>query len=307
MATNFSPCKGSYVLNQFPSNVMFGMNGFHVSASGAIQGHHGPLVLNSDGLLRCRGRLEHSSLSESARFPILLPRQDKLTELIIEKLHKENCHSDVSQTLSKARYTYWIPYGCASVCSMIRSCRVCRRYEGGPYIMPQMAALPKSRVQESPPFYRTGLDYFGPLFIKSNEDIRKAWVCLFTCMVTRAVHMELIQDMTTEEFLLGFKGFVSQRGASCEIVSDNATQFKAASKMIERAWKRIISCEEIHTYSSTTGITWKFIIELAPWMGGFYERLIGIVKRSSRKTVGRRLLSLIQLQTVIKEIESVGV
>ena len=45
MATNFSPCKGSYVLNQFPSNVMFGMNGFHVSASGAIQGHHGPLVL----------------------------------------------------------------------------------------------------------------------------------------------------------------------------------------------------------------------------------------------------------------------
>ena len=46
MATNFSPCKGSYVLNQFPSNVMFGMNGFHVSASGAIQGHHGPLVLH---------------------------------------------------------------------------------------------------------------------------------------------------------------------------------------------------------------------------------------------------------------------
>ena len=45
MATNFSPCKGSYVLNQFPSNVMFGMNGFHVSASGAIQGHHGPLVM----------------------------------------------------------------------------------------------------------------------------------------------------------------------------------------------------------------------------------------------------------------------
>ena len=48
MATNFSPCKGSYVLNQFPSNVMFGMNGFHVSASGAIQGHHGPLVLSSN-------------------------------------------------------------------------------------------------------------------------------------------------------------------------------------------------------------------------------------------------------------------
>ena len=45
MATKFSPCKGSYVLNQFPSNVMFGMNGFHVSASGAIQGHHGPLVI----------------------------------------------------------------------------------------------------------------------------------------------------------------------------------------------------------------------------------------------------------------------
>ena len=62
MATNFSPCKGSYVLNQFPSNVMFGMNGFHVSASGAIQGHHGPLVFLSNSI---------PSLSSNGRFSFL--------------------------------------------------------------------------------------------------------------------------------------------------------------------------------------------------------------------------------------------
>ncbi len=86
--------------------------------------------------------------------------------------------------------------------------------------MPPMSSLPKSRVNESPPFTRTGLDYFGPLYIKTTDGVKKVWVCLFTCMVTRAVHLELLQDMTAEEFLLGFKRFVSQRGTPAEVVSD---------------------------------------------------------------------------------------
>ncbi len=96
--------------------------------------------------------------------------------------------------------------------------------------MPQMSSLPRSRVQESPPFTKTGLDYFGPLYVKTTEGVKKTWVCLFTCMVTRAIHLELVQDMTTEEFLLGFRRFISQRGVHDEILSDNASQLKAASK-----------------------------------------------------------------------------
>ena len=263
------------------------------------------LYMDSEGLLRCRGRLENSDLSEGARCPIMLPRTDRLTHLIIEKIHKQSFHCGVSQTLARLRYKYWIPQGRATIRSILRSCTVCRRCEGGPYPMPPMASLPRSRVEKSSPFSRTGLDYFGPLYIKSSEGIKKVWVCLFTCMVTRAIHLELVQDMTAEEFLLGFKRFVSQRGVPAEIISDNASQFKVASKTLEMLFKRVLKHEDIQSYVSNSGINWKFIVELAPWMGGFYERLVGIVKRSLRKSLGRRMLTLIQLQTLLKEIESV--
>ena len=88
--------------------------------------------------------------------------------------------------------------------------------------------LEHGRVTEEIAFTRTGLDYLGPMIIKTTEGQMKVWVCLFTCMVTRAIHLELLQDMSSEEFLLGFRRFVSQRGSPVEIISDNALQFKTA-------------------------------------------------------------------------------
>ncbi len=157
--------------------------------------------------------------------------------------------------------------------------------------MPRMPALPRTRVSEAHPFIHTGLDYMGPLQIKTSDGAKKVWICLFTCLVTRAVHLELVLDMSAEEFLLGFKRFISQRGTPRDIISDNAAQFKAAGATIESVWTRVIHSEDVQTQISTRGIKWNFIVELAPWMGGFYERLVGVVKRSFRKTVGRRLLT----------------
>ena len=96
-----------------------------------------------------------------------------------------------------------------------------------------MAPLPKTRVTSVVPFSRTDLDYLVPLYIKAIKGQRKVWVCLFTCMVTRAIHLELLQDMSAEEFLLGFRRFISNRGTPIEITSDNALQFKTASKVFE--------------------------------------------------------------------------
>lgn len=130
------------------------------------------------------------------------------------------------------------------------------------------------------------------------------WVCLFTCLVTRAIHLELLQDMSAEEFLLGFRRFISQRGSPIEIISDNALQFKTASKTLNLIWQKVTKCEEVQNHVSNSGVKWIFIIELAPWMGGFYERLVGLVKRALRKTVSRKLLTYVQLQTVLKEVEA---
>lgn len=109
----------------------------------------------------------------------------------------------------------------------------------------------------------------------------------------------------SEEFMLCFRRFISQRGRPTQIISDIASQFKSSSALIHRIWNNVLCNEEVQTYVATKGIKWLFIVELAPWMGGFYERLVSIVKRCFRKSIGRKLLTLIQLLTFIKEVEAV--
>ncbi|XP_060588487.1 uncharacterized protein LOC132743910 [Ruditapes philippinarum] len=219
------------------------------------------LYIDDKGVMRCIGRLDNSDLLQGARRPILLPKSDRLTELIIEKAHKECMHFGVSHTLAKTRQKYWITHGRSIVKSTLRKCAICKKHEGGPYKMPPMAPLPPSRVQVSPAFSRIGLDYLGPLNIKYNEELKKVWICIFSCMITRAIHLETVQDMTSEEFLLAFKRFIAQRGTPCEVVSDNATQFKLASKVIHEAWNNITKCEDVQSYVSSLGINWHFIVD----------------------------------------------
>ena len=188
---------------------------------------------------------------------------------------------------------------------VLKRCITCRRHEGGAYKLPPMCPLPKSRVTESTPFSKVGLDYLGPIIVKNGQSDQKVWICLFTCLVTRAIHLELVGDLSTAEFLLCFKRFVAQRGTPSDVISDNAMCFRTANSVFESVWKNIHESEDVWSYISSCRINWLFNVELAPWMGGFYERLVGLVKRSLRKTIGRRILSLSHMQTLIKEIESV--
>ncbi|XP_071176444.1 uncharacterized protein [Mytilus edulis] len=171
--------------------------------------------------------------------------------------------------------------------------------------MPLIPPLPKNRVTESSPYTYTGIDYFGPLYVKTVNGSEKVWVCLYTCLVVRAIHLELMLDMTTDQFLLGFRRFVARCGTPIQIISDNALQFKAASNVVQQEWKKVLFDSDIQNYVSNKGINWKFIVELAPWMGGFYERLVGLAKRSLRKTIEKVCLSVEQLRTLLTEVEAV--
>ncbi|XP_065191904.1 uncharacterized protein LOC135822994 [Sycon ciliatum] len=262
------------------------------------------LVLDN-GVLRCRGRLENADLCSKSRFPVLISKEHAIANLIIRDCHLKVMHGGVAHTLSRVRYQFWIPKGRSAVKALVRRCQTCIRYEGAPYKTPQMSPLPSTRVTQARPFSHIGLDYFGPVLVRTQSETAKAWVCLITCMVTRAVHLEPVHDMTAAEFLLALRRFVARRGTPELVVSDNAPQFKLAKSALDIAWSNIVVDTSVTSYISRHQIQWHFIVANSPWMGGMYERLVGIVKRSMRKTIGRRLLTTSQLATLLPEVESV--
>ncbi len=171
--------------------------------------------------------------------------------------------------------------------------------------MPPMPQLPPERVTITAPFQNTGIDFFGPLFIKRGKELVKVWVCLFTCLVVRAVHLELVEDMTTESFLMCLRRFIARRGKPVEIISDNAATFLLAKRILNVVFTATGPNQEILSYCAQERIEWKTIVQLAPWMGGFYERMVGVVKSAMRKTISKQKLTYAQLETVICEVEAV--
>ena len=153
-----------------------------------------------------------------------------------------------------------------------------------------MPDWPKERVLESPPFSCVGIDYFGPIAIKIGDDRKKAWVCLFTCLAIRAIHLEIVADCTSVEFLNCLIRFIARRGTPKLIVSDNASQFRTVRDVIDRMWYRVMNDDNIRGFAADRGVDWKFIVPLSPWQGGVYERLIKVVKDTLKIAIGRQLL-----------------
>ena len=131
--------------------------------------------------------------------------------------------------------------------------------------------------------------------------MRKVYVALFTCSTSRAIRLELVPDLSTETFLLYFKRFVSRRGISSLVVTDNAKTFKSASKKLIALFKSA----KVQAYLTEKRIKWKYNLAKAPWWGGFYEHLIKSVKSCLKKCVGRASLSFDELHTTLVETEGV--
>lgn len=263
------------------------------------------LKVDENGVIRCYGRLIHADLPKEALFPKLLHQKDPFTRLVVEDFHNCALHAGTSTTLSQLRREYWIPKGRKTVQTILNRCIVCVKSEGGSYKIPDAPPLPKSRVTVGYAFGYTGVDYFGPITIKFGKRSEKAWIVIFACETTRALHLELVENLSTVEFIQCLKRFIARRGKPIEFKSDNASQFKLAKTVINNAWYQLLNDTSVQNYIANVGIRWNFIIEEAPWMGGFYERLIKEIKRSLNKTVGKRILTWSQMNTLVVEIEAV--
>jgi len=141
------------------------------------------------------------------------------------------------------------------------------------------------------------IDFAGPLYIKDGN---KVWICLYTCCVTRAVHLEVVPNMTTEAFLRSFKRFAARRGFPNRVLSDNGKTFKAA----QRALVKLVAQPSVTQYFSDTHIKWTFNLEKAPWWRGMFERLVKSMKQCLKRVVGGAKLTLDELQTVVTEAEA---
>ena len=264
------------------------------------------LYIETDGLMKCRGRVDNASIPETGKRPILLPAKHHFTDLVVQGIHRDVKHSGINHTFSTLRERFWVLRGRETAKRNLRKCVICRRYEGKPYNAQPIPALPRIRVDDAPPFVNTGLDFLGPLYVAEGnkamvESTSKVYVCLYTYASTRAIHLELTHRLSVQAFLLSFRRFVSRQGVPANLISDNASTFKSASKEV----KGICRSEEIQKYLANRGVTWQFIVEKAPWLGGFWERLVRSVKRVLKRIVGRSTLNYDELHTLLLEIESI--
>ena len=258
-------------------------------------------------LLIVQGRLALSEWEERSKHPIILPAKNPITERIILFEH-ENCkHGGVAQTLYLVRQKYWPLGGHRAAKSVIASCQKCRIHK--PIMLKQqMAPLPQVRSSCEPPFSHIGVDFAGPIMVHDKPDFTpsKAYICLFSCMTTRGIHLELVPNLDTQTFIDAFRRMVARRGWPNTIYSDNAKTFVRASKDLrlrcqDLDWMRAM--EEVARDFS--GIQWTFSCPKSPWWNGVFERMVGLVKERLYLSLKSNKLSFLGLTTVLCEVEAV--
>ena len=236
--------------------------------------------LDADGVLRVGGRLRHSSVSDNVKFPIILPKASHITTLIIRHYHEQVCHQGRGMTMNEIRSNgYWIVSGVSAVGSFISKCVVCQRLRG-PGGSQKMANFPKDRLEPAPPFTYCAVDYFGPWYIKERRKEVKRYGVLFTCMSSRAIHLETSVTMETDSFINALRRFICRRGPIRQIRSDRGTNFVGANKELKQAVAEF-NHEKITSELLSRNCDWidfKFNVPSASHMGGVWERQIRTVR-----------------------------
>nr|XP_023661387.1 uncharacterized protein LOC111840623 [Paramormyrops kingsleyae] len=238
------------------------------------------VVIDADGLLRVGGRLSHAALSDKEKRPIIIPHDHHIATLIVRHYHNRVAHQGRHITEGAIRAEgFWILGGKRLISAVIHKCVICRKLRGR-LESQKMADLPEDRVTPEPPFTSVGIDVFGPWSVmtrrtRGGSADNKRWAVLFTCLSTRAVHIELIETMSASSFINSLRRFFAIRGPAKLLRSDRGTNFVGACK--ELNFYRADST--VQDYLLNKGCTWIFNPPHASHMGGVWERLIGVARR----------------------------
>ncbi|XP_029155687.1 uncharacterized protein LOC114928600 [Nylanderia fulva] len=264
--------------------------------------------LDANGLLRVGGRLEHSHLPFQSKHPVLLA-DHPITTMLIRYTHIASLHAGLQSTLSKIRQEFWIIKSRPLVKSVIYRCVRCTR-ERAQVANQLMGQLPSTRVSTpTRAFLHSGIDYAGPVLIRASAGrgitSRKAYIAVFICLATRAIHLELVSDYSTPAFLNAFQRFCARRGLPAVMYSDNGTTFTGADKELSRAYRDAQRNTDFLNLIATDRITWSFIPPHAPHFGGLWEAGVKSVKHHLRRIVSSHALTFEEFTTVLCKIEAI--
>ena len=239
-----------------------------------------------DDVLRVGGRLHFSNLTDNVKHPIILPHDSLVVKVYLYYVHSRVGHLGRESILASVRKKYYIIKANAMVRKIVRNCIICRKVQGKP-LSQQMADLPSARIiGDTPAFCNVGVDYFGPFSVTNGRKVEKRYGVVFSCMSSRAIHIEMSYSLTTDAFINCLRRFISRRGNVKCIYSDNGTNFVGANLELAQSIKELNN-KLTHDFLCKLSIDWHFNPPYASHFGGFYEREI----RSIRKILNSLLLS----------------
>lgn len=262
--------------------------------------------LDANGVLRCNSRLQNAPVPFDTKCPIILHSKCRLSALLVQYAHDQTKHGGNQLMMHFVRQKFWVTGLRYLVRGKKSGCSICVRFSKK-MLEQQMGSLPGVRVTPSRVFKSSGVDYLGPVIIKARsgrcKTVLKGYVSVFVCMCTKAVHLEVVSDLTTEAFLAAFLRFSSRRGRIHDLYSDNATTFHGADAELRAAaesWEKVANDE---TFKSTL-TRWHFIPPVSPHHGGLWEAAVKSTKHHLRRVIGTQQLTFEELATLLANVEA---
>nr|CAI5843366.1 unnamed protein product [Callosobruchus analis] len=294
----------------------FGMEIMHLKRCKEVSKSSKLLSLNpfldKNEILRVGGRLRHSQLEFDHKHPVILPGHHHFTKLIILYEHESvTIHGGTQTVLGSLRTKFWPLNARCAVRKVIRNCLICFKSRPRNFF-PMMGDLPASRITPSRPFFTCGVDMAGPFLIKDgvlrNKRLVKVYIALFICFTTKAIHIEVVGDLSTHLFLNSLKRFFARRGTSKNIYSDNGSNFVGSKNYLSELHEKLSKLNKdsnFHNFLLENRVNWHFSPPRSPTFGGIWESSIKQMKIHLFKVIGNTHLTYEAFYTVLTQIESI--
>lgn len=227
--------------------------------------------------MRLGGRLQNTEQPYDICHPVILPKEHVYTHLLLLEIHERNMHAGPRLMIATLNQRYWLVSCQTVVRAFVDKCTLCCRMKGKAASQ-LMGSLPAVRTMPARPFFHCGVDYAGPLIIRTSHlraaKTTKRYVAVFVCLSTKAIHLEAVTDLSTNAFLAALKRFISRRGLCSELWSDHGTNFVGADREIRKHLQSAEFNEVVSLYLSNVKIKWSFITPSAPTWEEFGRLLL---------------------------------